>query len=181
MPKCDLPGAFNAAARKRNGLEALLALLDEQLTPALKAVRELPKQDDRQFQSELQRSGNEFCLTVFFGTPLEMTARMRFRASDERRPEMQLKASCKEGIYSFEVTNFNFVVHDHSPRVIEWRSRFPTVQTSEFAQARDAFRRGMAGLCPEYRLAVEKAFLSLTSITLFKPLKLKTGVTASGR
>jgi hypothetical protein len=174
MPKGDLPGAFNAAAGKRSGLEALLAFLDEQLTPALKAVGELPEQDGKQFQSELQRSGNEFCLTVFFGTDWEMTTRKKFRASDERRPEVQLKGHCKEGIYSFEVVNFNFVVHDHSPRVIEWRSRFPTVQTQEFVQARDALRRGMGGLCPEYRQAVEKAFLSLTSIVICKRLRLKS-------
>jgi hypothetical protein len=176
MPDDDRPGpAFNAAARKRGGLEALFALLDRDLMQALKTIAESPEEQGKCFYTEMQTSGNDTCrLSIFYADREEVVRRQDPKYVFTPHPEVRLIISRKEDVFSFEVTDFNISRMNKLAAVFRNRPWFPRTSTHDFSAAREALRQHVLQLNPKHQARVNDAFLSLTSIILCKPLRLKT-------
>lgn len=176
MPKDDRPGpAFNAAASRNPALEPIMDRLDRDLAPALKMIEDLPALKDQRFYTLTQKPGlSAYAVSVFFSSDDERPWFRTRKELEAPRPEACFLVAREGGMISYRVTGYKLSALDGLKNIFGGRPKFRVLHTHDFAEARDAFRREIAQLCPQYQQEVERAFKSLTAILLFKPLKLKT-------
>ncbi|MEZ0226830.1 MAG: hypothetical protein ACAH83_19900 [Alphaproteobacteria bacterium] len=183
MPKGDRPGpAFNVAASRNPELQVIISRIEQDLAPALKMLEDLPELKGKRFYFQTQSlQDNAYGVSVFFCSAHDSTWGQRRKTFATAPAEAGLIASCKEGVFTYQVVGIKQSAMAGLMNIFGGGPKYQLFSTNDFTEARDAFRQEIIQLCPGYRQQVEKAFRSLTSIPLFKPLKLKTGVKALDR